>query len=62
MLMYRRFAGIVGSGYDSIVKAVESTRAYGHSAVFDLGNSERAGTRPAEVAEWLFSDDGTESQ
>jgi hypothetical protein len=54
--------GIVGSGYDAIVKAVQAIQAYGQSAVFDLGNNERAGTRPCEVAEWLFSDDGTESE
>lgn len=53
--------GIVGSGYESIAEAVQATRKYGHSAIFDLGSDSRAGTRPWEVAEWLFSDDGTES-
>ncbi|KAJ9101979.1 hypothetical protein QFC20_005128 [Naganishia adeliensis] len=56
--------GILGSGYESIVDAVRATDKYGQSAIFDLGPDPRAGTRPGtrpwEVAEWLFSDDGTE--
>lgn len=54
--------GILGSGYESIVDAVRATGKYGQSAIFDLGPDPRAGTRPWEVAEWLFSDDGTESE
>lgn len=53
-------AGILGSGYDSVADAVRATEEYGQSAIFDLGGDSRAGTRPWEVAEWLFSDDGTE--
>ncbi|KAI5455387.1 hypothetical protein NCC49_000200 [Naganishia albida] len=52
--------GILGSGYDSVADAVRATEEYGQSAIFDLGGDSRAGTRPWEVAEWLFSDDGTE--
>lgn len=54
--------GILGTGYESIVDAVQVTRKYGQSVIFDLGSDPRAGTRPWEVAEWLFSDDGTESE
>ncbi|KAJ9123130.1 hypothetical protein QFC22_001321 [Naganishia vaughanmartiniae] len=52
--------GIVGSDYKSIEEAVEATKKYGHSVIFDLGTNPRAGTRPWEAAEWMFSDDGTE--
>lgn len=54
-------AGIIGSDFGSVEEAVNATKEYGHSSIFDLGTNPKAGTRPWEVAEWMFSDDGTES-